>query len=164
MIGKIMGSGVSKTMIKNVISDIQTRRPASRFVDYSVELTEGKRVSKLYTNDDEGKLRNYSRILLGKIIADIGNKSGRIAIQKKPLLMSCKKAAKKVEEFLEKIQPQKLFKANDIKISGGRIGTIDSSDSFEFMKFRKESFDGYEVSRTASMGTGGRIPSSSDNL
>lgn len=164
MIGKIMGSEASKRMINNVIEDVQKRRPAARCIDYTIELTEGKKESKLYTNEYAGELRNYSRIVIGKIIADIGNKSGKIAIQKKPIFISCKKSSKKVEEFLEKIQPQNLFKAKNIETRGGRIGTIDSNDSFEFIKFKRETFDDHEIVRSASAGSDHRHSSPSDLL
>ncbi len=112
MIKRIVGSSSTKALINNVVGVFNSSKLAARHVDYSVSV--GKN-SVLFTDEDDSTFRNVSLIYLKGIQAAIGNKTGNILISKKPWLMSAKRALQKISNFLEKIQPENISKAELIK-------------------------------------------------
>lgn len=112
MINKVAGTDTTKALITNIVKDFKLRRPLTSHVDYSI--TVGKN-STLLTDENGNNFRNVSIIYLKGIQAAIGNKTGNILIGKKPAFMSIQAAAQKVCDFLEKIQPKNLSKAEPIE-------------------------------------------------
>lgn len=112
MINRVAGTDTTKALITNIVKDFKSRRPLTSHVDYSIAV--GKN-STLLTDENGDKFRNVSIIYLKGIQAAIGNKTGNILINRKPTFVPMLAAVQLVCDFLEKIQPKNLSKAEFVE-------------------------------------------------
>jgi len=112
MITRIQGTETTKKMVINAVESMRKIRPDARHIDYEVLLNNKRGYSSLSTFEDNKQLRNISQIsisnsqLFSGIKAVIGNKTGNVDIERVPLFMSVKKATRKINSFLELLQPE----------------------------------------------------------
>lgn len=111
MIKRIEGNETTKKLITDILKVAQKNRPPMKHVDYSVSLIDKHNTSELHTDENNGILRNISIININplypirkSIKAAIGNQTGNILLEEKPLFMSTKKTLKKIQEFLTNLQ------------------------------------------------------------
>lgn len=147
MIRKIAGTEQTKSLITNIVSDLHSKRPLTKHVDYSITVNKD---STLLTDENGDFFRNVSIIYLKGIQAAIGNKTGNILINQKPLLISTEEVIKKICGFLEKIQPQNLKRANVINETSDTITEANSLGlTPDFSKVTQDlKSDGLKVRRT----------------
>lgn len=147
MIRKIAGTEQTRSLITNIIGDFHSKRPLTKHVDYSITMN---RNSTLLTDENGDTFRNVSIIYLKGIQAAIGNKTGNILINQKPLLVSTEEAIKRICVFLEKIQPQNLKKASIINEASDTIPEVNSLGlTPDFTKVTQDlKSDGLKVRRT----------------
>lgn len=138
----ILATAERQKLIQNIASDLHNQKPKGKYVDYFYTLKAEKRGASLTTDESENAFRrvsilhiNYSNILFNGIEATIGNTTGNIASLKKPLFMSTKKALRKIDEFLRKLQPENLKKAKSIEKNPDNIESEVYSDIKEVADF-----------------------------
>lgn len=129
----IEGTERTRTLITNIARDFHSKKPSTRHVDYSIKTGWN---SELLTDEQGDVFRNVSIIYLPGINAAIGNKTGNMLIGK-PWFMSIKKAVRKICDFLEKIQPEKLSTAKVVESESSYTwhNPMTSGPTPDFSKF-----------------------------
>lgn len=124
MIKKIESNETTKRLIKNVIKQVQTKKPQMKHVNYSFKVVDKHNSAELITKENDGVLENTSIIDINPlhpttkgIKATIDNTTGAIALKEKPLgiFMSKKTAFRKIQEFLNNLQLKNRLGFNGIE-------------------------------------------------
>lgn len=134
-------------LIRGIVKSLKSKEPNNNLIEYSYTLERKKRGSSYSSEEQNGIFRdisilhiNYSTTLFREIIAMIGNKTGRVFFEKKPVFMSAKKALKKIDEFLRELQPDNLRNSKyEIPSEKGPISGVDTQ--------RNLIFDGYKITQ-----------------
>lgn len=110
---RIAGTSATRELIKPIIVGLQSRRPSTRYVGYSISEQGGL---KLLTHEMDGVPRNISVVYSDEagIDALIGNTTGNMIITLRNWGINIADATQKVRAFLQMVQPEKLSKANAI--------------------------------------------------
>lgn len=146
MISKIMPATAERQrLIQNIVKSLRSKEPNNKRIEYYYTLKGKKRGSSFASEEQNGIFRdvsilhvNYSRMLFQGIEAVIENKTGKIFLENKPILMTAKRALGKIDEFLKKLQPENLEKR--------KYGIVSSEISGCKSDFeRNMSFDTYEI-------------------
>ncbi len=117
---KINGTTQIKTLIRNIVTDLNNVKVTNSHVDYSIALAKNNKTKcSLLTDKNGDNLRNVSILNVNRIRAAIGNNTGNILINYKPFFMSTKKAVSKICKFLELIQntPKKCIKPYKVEFN-----------------------------------------------
>lgn len=105
-IGKIEGTESTRKMIRNVVAELQQRKP-DRSIDHSIVLKEGNHHTDLFIKKNEGILDEKSVFSIDNSIkAVIDNPTGDITIEKRPFFISVNEVGEKFRDFLNKLQPE----------------------------------------------------------
>lgn len=134
-------------LIQSIVKDLKNKEPHTNRIEYYYTLKGKKRGSSYLSEEQNGIFRdvsilhvNYSKTLFQGIEAVMGNKTGRVFLERKPVFMTARRALKKLDEFLRKLQPENL---ENPKYG---IASVKVSNSGEETQ-RDLTFDGYKINK-----------------
>lgn len=126
MIRRIAGTERIQGLIRNIISDFNSRKAPMKWTSYQIKSED----ADLYMHEFNGVLGNATVLSLKKIVAAIGNRTNRILIHKKPWFMPKNEVLKIIDNTLESLQPQKLTNLMGLKYDiSGQLS--ESTQEFE---------------------------------
>lgn len=133
-------------LIQGIVKNLKSKGPSNSRIEYYYTLKAKQRGSSFLSEEQNGIFRevsilnvNYSKILFAGIKTVMENETGNVVFQHKPFLMSQKRALRKIDEFLRKLQPESLEKRKY------GIASVEHSDSSVRVE-RDMDFGGYRVS------------------